>query len=351
MTGKTALITGANSGLGFEASRQLAAKGDEWGRVILACRSQERGEAAKGRLMELTGRADATFSVLQVNVSDVASVDRACDALAAEGVEIDAMVLNAGGVVTLDRSTGHLSSTENGVGVAFASHVLGHAIFVARSINEGVMQRGGSTILFAGSEAARGIPAMRVCPTDLRKLAKEHYDGSVPDMLDAVARGQHLGFGKFNLMTEYANIKLIGTLWIAAVAHALGRGTTVKLLTVSPGNTSGTSIADGMPAPMRFVLNYVAPAFMRMFGMVHDLETGAARYVEAIEDTDGRFRGGEFYGSPNMKLTGPLTRQDGSMLEALKDQGFQQESMDLLSRLTDGRTDIRTPRSSVARAN
>ena len=67
MTGKTALITRANSGLGFEASRQLAAKGDEWGRVILACRSQERGEAAKARLIALTGRPDATFRVLEVN--------------------------------------------------------------------------------------------------------------------------------------------------------------------------------------------------------------------------------------------------------------------------------------------
>ena len=146
-------------------------------------------------------------------------------------------------------------------------------------------------------------------------------------------------------MTEYANIKLIGTLWIAAVARALGSGTTVKVLTVSPGNTSGTSIADGMPAAMRFMIKYVAPVFMPMFGMLHDLETGAARYVQAIEDTDGSFRSGGFYASPNMKLTGPLTRQDGSVLEALDDQVLQQESMDLLSRLTDGRTDIRTPRT------
>ena len=179
----------------------------------------------------------------------------------------------------------------------------------------------------------------------------EHYSDSVPDMLDAVARGQHVGFRKFNLMTEYANIKLIGTLWIAGVARALGRETSAKVLTVSPGNTSGTSIADGMPVPMRVMIKYVAPLFMPTFGMLHDLETGAARYVEVMEDTGGRFRSGEFYASPNMKLTGPLTRQDASALEALDDQALQQESMNLLSRLTDGRTDIRTPGWSAARAN
>ncbi len=349
MAGKTALLTGANSGLGFEASRQLAARGDEWGRVILACRSVERGEAAKAKLVELTGRPDSTFSVLQVDVGDMDSTHGACDALAAEGVQIDAMVLNAGGMVTLDERTGHLSSTPSGVGVGFATHLLGHAVLAARSINEGLLEPGGSTIILTGSEAARGIPAMRTHPTDLRTLAREHYDGSVPDMLDALARGQHVRFGTFNFMNEYANIKLIGALWVTAIARALGAETNVKILTVSPGNTSGTSIFEGMSGPMRFVLKYIAPVSMRMFGLSHDLETGAARYLEAIIDTNGRFSSGGFYASPNMKLTGPLTRQDGAVLEALDDQELQQESVELLSRLTDGRTDVR-PGASTAPA-
>ena len=49
---KTALVTGANSGVGFEAAAQLAEDG--WGKVILACRSIEKAEAAKAQLVERT---------------------------------------------------------------------------------------------------------------------------------------------------------------------------------------------------------------------------------------------------------------------------------------------------------
>ena len=49
---KTVLLTGANSGLGFEAARQLAVAG--WGKVILACRSESKAESARARLVELT---------------------------------------------------------------------------------------------------------------------------------------------------------------------------------------------------------------------------------------------------------------------------------------------------------
>ncbi len=51
---KTVLVTGANSGLGFEAARQLAEAG--WGKVILACRSESKAEAARVRLVELTDK-------------------------------------------------------------------------------------------------------------------------------------------------------------------------------------------------------------------------------------------------------------------------------------------------------
>ena len=52
--GKTALVTGANSGLGFEAAAQLA--DDGWSKVILACRTVEKAEAARAQLVARTGK-------------------------------------------------------------------------------------------------------------------------------------------------------------------------------------------------------------------------------------------------------------------------------------------------------
>ena len=74
---KTALVTGANSGLGFEAAAQLAEAG--WGKVILACRSEDKAEAARARLIKRTGKDP--FSGLAVDTAEVASAKAACDRL------------------------------------------------------------------------------------------------------------------------------------------------------------------------------------------------------------------------------------------------------------------------------
>ena len=51
---KAVLVTGSNSGIGFEAVAQLAEAG--WGKVILACRTEAKAEAARAWLVERTGK-------------------------------------------------------------------------------------------------------------------------------------------------------------------------------------------------------------------------------------------------------------------------------------------------------
>lgn len=89
---KTALVTGANSGVGFEAAAQLAEDG--WAKVILACRSIEKAEAARAQLVERVGRDP--FGVLAVDTSEVASAQAACDELRDRGERVDFLLLNAG---------------------------------------------------------------------------------------------------------------------------------------------------------------------------------------------------------------------------------------------------------------
>ena len=89
---KTALVTGANSGLGFEAAAQLAEAG--WGKIILACRTEDKAEAAGARLIERTGKDP--FSGLAVDTAEVASANAACDQLRERSERIDFLLLNAG---------------------------------------------------------------------------------------------------------------------------------------------------------------------------------------------------------------------------------------------------------------
>jgi NAD(P)-dependent dehydrogenase (short-subunit alcohol dehydrogenase family) len=89
-SGRCIIVTGANTGIGFEAAKALAARG---ARVLLACRSKDKAEAAKARIRQATPEADVAF--LPLDQADLASVRRAAEQ-AAEEPRIDVLLNNAG---------------------------------------------------------------------------------------------------------------------------------------------------------------------------------------------------------------------------------------------------------------
>ena len=90
---RTALVTGANRGLGLETCRQL---GDRGYRVFLAARGSPDGEAAAAEL----ARSGLRVEFRPLDVDDEASARALADRLAAEGVMLDVLVNNAG--ISLD---------------------------------------------------------------------------------------------------------------------------------------------------------------------------------------------------------------------------------------------------------
>lgn len=89
-SGRCFVITGANAGLGYEASRVLAAKG---AKVIMACRSRAKAEAASRRIGGKVPNANLHF--VELDQADLDSVRRAAETLAKEP-RIDVLVNNAG---------------------------------------------------------------------------------------------------------------------------------------------------------------------------------------------------------------------------------------------------------------
>jgi NAD(P)-dependent dehydrogenase (short-subunit alcohol dehydrogenase family) len=112
LSSRRCLVTGANSGIGFETSLALADLGAE---VVLLCRSAERGEQAVASIREQTGNARVSLELL--DVSDLASV-RAAAARLASG-PVDVLVHNAG-VLPEERVL-----TRDGLELTFATHVVG----------------------------------------------------------------------------------------------------------------------------------------------------------------------------------------------------------------------------------
>ena len=68
LPGKTALITGANAGIGKDVARQLALRPD-MARIYLACRSRDRATTAKAELEAATGRR--IFDIVVMDVADL----------------------------------------------------------------------------------------------------------------------------------------------------------------------------------------------------------------------------------------------------------------------------------------
>ena len=91
LTGRTALVTGANSGLGFHTSLQLATHG---ARVLLAARDTTRGERALGKLT--AAAPDASVELVRLDLADLDSVREATDEVATRCERLDILVNNAG---------------------------------------------------------------------------------------------------------------------------------------------------------------------------------------------------------------------------------------------------------------
>ncbi|XP_063619868.1 retinol dehydrogenase 13-like [Cydia splendana] len=91
LVGKTVIVTGANAGIGYETAKDLAARG---ARLILACRNEVRGRAAKDQLTAATGNSDVHYHHL--DLASLKSVRSFADNILKTEKRLDILVNNAG---------------------------------------------------------------------------------------------------------------------------------------------------------------------------------------------------------------------------------------------------------------
>jgi len=94
-SGRTALVTGANTGIGWETARALAAKG---ARVILGCRNEDKGRDAESRIRQRVRDADVRFEPL--DLASLRQVRGFAEKLLADEARLDLLVNNAGVMMT-----------------------------------------------------------------------------------------------------------------------------------------------------------------------------------------------------------------------------------------------------------
>ncbi len=113
---KTAIVTGANSGIGYEAARMLAAKG---ARVIMACRNTEKGEAAAQQIH--SEFPEAALEVMALDLSDLSSVRAFAADFTGRYSALDMLCNNAGVMALPERY-----KTSDGFEMQFGTNHLGH---------------------------------------------------------------------------------------------------------------------------------------------------------------------------------------------------------------------------------
>lgn len=113
-TGKTFIVTGANTGIGYDTARVLAASG---ARVLLGCRSEEKAEQALAAIRDVSENADISW--LPLDLSSLASIREAAQ-IANRQDRIDGLINNAG-VMIPPRTL-----TEDGFELQFGVNHLGH---------------------------------------------------------------------------------------------------------------------------------------------------------------------------------------------------------------------------------
>ncbi len=116
LSGKLAVVTGSNSGLGLGLANRLSAAGAD---VVMAIRNRSKGEAA---IDEIRAKVpDAKLTIKNLDLSSLTSVAALGDELNAEGRPIDILINNAGVMQPPERQT-----TADGFELQFGSNHLGH---------------------------------------------------------------------------------------------------------------------------------------------------------------------------------------------------------------------------------
>lgn len=143
--GRVAIVTGANSGIGYQTARYLSRIGAT---VIMACRNKEKGEAARAKIV--SEHPSAKVTVRTLDVADLNSVRQFSEQFLNESGALDLLINNAGVMAIPDRRT-----TPQGFEMQFGTNHLGHFALTGLLL-PALLKQGNSRIVTVASIAHKG---------------------------------------------------------------------------------------------------------------------------------------------------------------------------------------------------
>ncbi|KAG9266266.1 retinol dehydrogenase 11 [Astyanax mexicanus] len=263
LNGKTAIVTGANTGIGKFIALDLARRG---ARVILACRSKDRGTGALNEIRKLSGNQDVHLRL--VDTSSLESVRKFAAQILEEEKELHILVNNAGA------SGLPKGMTADGLDITFATNHVGPFLLTNLLLD-----------LLKKSAPARIVNVS----------SANHWRGKVDF---SHFRGENL---VYTMDAVYNHTKLHNIIWTNELARRL-KGTDVTANSLHPGIVM-TEVMRHYNFVVRLIFNMVGFFFFK------SSEEGAVStiYCAVSEDTEG-ITGKYFDSDCSLVLPAPLAR-------------------------------------------
>ncbi len=220
LKGKVAIVTGANSGIGYETARALAGKGAT---VVLACRSLERGGQAAATIREIFPPAD--LNVIELDLASLNSVRKFAETFHGKYDRLDLLINNGGPIV------GPKSVTADGFETHFGVNHIGH--FALTGLLLDVLLR---------------TPSSRVVSVTSRM----HAEGKINwDDLNSQE--------SYNRMESYRQSKLANILFAFELSRRLEAAEAdVTSVAVHPGLVNTNWANNNFNGLMRFLMNQLS---------------------------------------------------------------------------------------------
>jgi NAD(P)-dependent dehydrogenase (short-subunit alcohol dehydrogenase family) len=286
-TGKTVFITGANTGLGFEAAKSLAGKG---ARVLIGCRSKAKAEQAVEKIQ--AGHPAADMAVVELDLGNLASVKKAAAAVAKEP-QLDILINNAGIMIP------PYELTEDGFESQFGVNHLGPFALTSLLLDK-----------------LRENPDARIVSTSsiAHKRGKIHFDD---------INAEH----GYNPIVRYSQSKLANLYFAYELQRRLeAAGDTVISVAAHPG-IADTELTRYIPKPLMLL----APLFRPLFNT-----PAQGAWPTLCAATSDNVQGGDYYGpckrgetaGPARKVRSTRRSHDSEIAKKLWDLSIEMTGVD-----------------------
>ncbi|ORA16847.1 SDR family NAD(P)-dependent oxidoreductase [Mycobacterium asiaticum] len=249
-SGRTVVVTGANTGIGYHTAAELAFRGAH---VVLAVRNLEKGNTALARIIAV--KPDADITLQELDLGSLASIRRAAQALRASYPRIDLLINNAGVMWTPKQVT------EDGFELQFGTNHLGHFALTG--------------LLLDHLLAVRGSRVVTVSSLGHRLRAAIHFDDLQWER-------------SYSRVGAYGQSKLANLLFTYELQRRLADAAAPTLAVAAHPGGSNTDLSRNLPGIVQPIKAVLAPLLFQ------GPQSGAWPTLRAA--TDPTVEGGQYYG-------------------------------------------------------